>query len=193
MSTAGDGYFDGVADSAAADYAEYFESADGSELERGYFVSFAQGSECVEYGNSELVGIVSAAPAVVGDSQSLNHKGKYQKDEFGAYIREPVKLYDDDGVYTHTEMHKMLSEDFDPTQEYIPRSDRPEWSPIGLLGKLWVHVATGETIAIGDYVTSDSEGKAIKCLRMDSDSFRVMDINSEHNLVKVLYLSLIHI
>ena len=187
VSTAGDGYFDGVADSAAADYAEYFESSDGSELERGYFVSFAQGSECVEYGNSELVGIVSAAPAVVGDSQSLHYKGKYQKDEFGAYIREPVKLYDDDGVYTHTEIHKILSIDFDPTQEYLPRSDRPEWSPIGLLGKLWVHIATGETIATGDYVTSDIGGKAIKCLRTDSDSFRVMDINSDHNLVKVLY------
>jgi len=187
VSTAGDGYFDGVADSAAADYAEYFESADGSELERGYFVSFAQGSECVEYGNSELVGIVSAAPAVVGDSQSLHYKGKYQKDEFGAYIREPVKLYDDDGVYTHTEIHKVLSEDFDPTQEYLPRSERPEWSPIGLLGKLWVHLATGETIVTGDYVTSDSEGKAIKCLRADIDSFRVISINSERNLVRVLY------
>ena len=187
VSTTGDGYFDGAADLGNADYAEYFESADGSELERGYFVSFAQGSECVEYGNSELVGIVSATPAVAGDSQSLHYKGKYQKDEFGAYIREPVKVYDDAGVYTHTEMHKMLSEDFDPTQEYIPRSDRPEWSPIGLLGKLWVHLATGETIVTGDYVTSDSEGKAIKCLRTDTNSFRVISINNEHNLVRVLY------
>ena len=187
VSTTGNGYFDGAADLGNADYAEYFESADGSVLERGHFVSFAQGSECVEYGNSELVGIVSAAPAVVGDSQSLHYKGKYQKDEFGAYIREPVELYDDDGVYTHTEMHKMLSEDFDPTQEYIPRSDRPEWSPIGLLGKLWVHSATGETIATGDYVTSDIGGKAIKCLRTDTNSFRVISINNEHNLVRVLY------
>ena len=265
VSTAGDGYFDGAADLGNADYAEYFESADGSVLERGHFVSFAQGSECVEYGNSELVGIVSATPAIVGDSQSLHYTGKYKKDEFGAYIREsvtvtdelhnfsiyeqlPESTYDVDGellplglstwsvsiddsfesdmetfllevknkktqevletitdrstlgdvrtygfevdvygTYVHTLIDKVLSEDFDPTQEYIPRSDRPEWSPIGLLGKLWVHLATGEAIATGDYVTSDSEGKAIKCLRADTDSFRVISINSERNLVRVLY------
>lgn len=28
--------------------------------------------------------------------------------------------------------------DYDPSQEYVPRSDRQEWDPVGLMGKLWL-------------------------------------------------------
>ena len=250
VNTSGTGYFDGSADAGNADYAEYFESFDGSPLERGHFVSFVDGSDCLEYGNSNIVGIVSSSPAVVGDTQSLHYKGKYQKDEFDTYIRQSmpvimnihglivtkrddgvwevtigeslpvdmetfvfeiknkgtqevletitdvadvagVRVYDFEveatGSYTHPEIHKVLAVDFDETKEYIPRSDRPEWSPIGLLGKLWVYLATGETVTTGDYITSDTGGKAVKCLRSDADSFRVMEVNTEHSLVKVFY------
>ena len=187
VSDSGNVYLDGSTDSGSADYAEYFESFDGSPLERGYFVSFVDGSDCLEYGNANIVGIVSSSPAVVGDSQSMHYKGKYKKDEFDTYAKEPVKVYDEDGNYTHTEMDKVLSEDFDETQEYLPRSDRPEWSPVGLLGKLWVHLAAGEVVTTGDYITSDSGGKAIKCLRTDTDSFRVISVNTEYNLVRVFY------
>lgn len=244
----GNGYFDGSADVANADYAEYFESFDGTPLERGYFVSFVEGSDCVSYGNDNIVGIVSAAPAVVGDSQSLHYRGKYKKDEFETYIREPVTVTEElinisvrengthwvleagplpedaetflveiidtltqevletitdetdlrrlpayphpvevSASYTHTLIDKVLSPEFDEEQHYVPRSDRPEWSPIGILGKLWVHVAAGEVVAVGDYITSDTGGKAVKCLRSDANSYRVTSVNTEYNLVKVFY------
>jgi hypothetical protein len=249
VNSAGNGYFDGVADSGNADYAEYFESFDGAPLERGHFVSFVEGSSCLEYGNADIVGIVSSSPAVVGDSQSMHYKGKYKKDEFNTYIREPVvvteelhvlsahqqgeawevvtsgslpdemetflveiknketqevletltdeaaiagnRLYDFEveviGTYTHTMIDKVLSDTFDETLEYLPRSERPEWSPIGLLGKLWVYLAANEVVKVGDYITPDTGGKAVLCSRTDAKSFRVLNVNTEYSLVKVFY------
>ena len=32
----------------------------------------------------------------------------------------------------------ITNPDYDPTKEYIPRSQRPEWMPVGLLGKIYV-------------------------------------------------------
>jgi hypothetical protein len=249
VNSAGNGYFDGVADSGNADYAEYFESFDGTLLERGHFVSFVEGSNCLEYGNANILGIVSSSPAVVGDSQSLHYKDKYKKDEFNTYIREPVvvteklhvlsayqqgenwevvtsgslpdemetflveiknketqevletltdeaaiagnRLYDFEveviGTYTHTMIDKVLSDTYVETREYLPRSERPEWSPIGLLGKLWVYLAAGEVAKVGDYITSDAGGKAVLCKRTDANAFRVLDVNTEYSLVKVFY------
>ena len=249
VNQAGNGYFDGAADIGAADYAEYFESFDGTPLERGHFVSFVEGSNCLEYGNADIVGIVSSSPAVVGDSQSLHYKGKYKKDEFDTYIRETVvvteelhalfthqqgeawevvnsgslpgsvetflieiknketqevletiteeaalagdRLYDFEvevvGTYTHTMIDKVLSDTYDEALDYVPRSDRPEWSPVGLLGKLWVHLAADEIVKVGDYITSDTGGKAVLCARSDASAFRVLDVNNEFNLVKVFY------
>ena len=31
-----------------------------------------------------------------------------------------------------------MSDEFDPNREYIPRSQRKEWIPVGLLGKIYV-------------------------------------------------------
>lgn len=44
-----------------------------------------------------------------------------------------VKTHDADGKrFTH----RKLNPDYDPDQAYIPREDRPEWSAVGLVGKL---------------------------------------------------------
>jgi len=44
-----------------------------------------------------------------------------------------IKTHDDDGKrFTH----RKLNPDYDPNQSYIPREDRPEWSAVGLVGKL---------------------------------------------------------
>ncbi len=34
-------------------------------------------------------------------------------------------------------MEAKLNPEWDGTSEYVPRSERKEWSPIGLLGKLY--------------------------------------------------------
>ena len=36
----------------------------------------------------------------------------------------------------HTEIRQKLNPKYDNTKEYIPRSERPEWDAVGVLGKL---------------------------------------------------------
>jgi hypothetical protein len=43
-----------------------------------------------------------------------------------------------------TRDRQVLNPDYDPTQEYIPRENRPEWNIIGLLGQ--VPIKAGETV-----------------------------------------------
>ena len=39
-------------------------------------------------------------------------------------------------IPAHTERRQKLNPDYDPTQAYVPRSERPEWAAVGMLGKL---------------------------------------------------------
>ncbi|WP_280513972.1 peptidase G2 autoproteolytic cleavage domain-containing protein [Ruminiclostridium herbifermentans] len=38
----------------------------------------------------------------------------------------------------HTDYVPILNPDWDPSQEYIPREKRKEWSAVGMMGKLLV-------------------------------------------------------
>jgi hypothetical protein len=129
----GDGqvYTDGSTSmSTPADYAEYFEWADGNinnEDRAGYSVSLTNGTQIkIAESGEDVIGIVSANPAVVGDAAWNMWIGKYKKDQFNRYVR------DENG-------DRILSEDFDPESEYVSREERPEWSPVGLVGKLRMH------------------------------------------------------
>jgi hypothetical protein len=113
--------------SSPADYAEYFEWEDGNpdnEDRSGYSVSLVNGNKIkvAETGDT-VIGIVSGNPAVIGDAAWNMWTGKYQKDLFNRYLR------DENG-------DRILSEDFDPEAGYVSRENRPEWSPIGMVGKL---------------------------------------------------------
>ena len=54
-------------------------------------------------------------------------------DDNGEEVTETIVL-----VKKHTEIRQKLNPDYDSTQEYIPRSQRPEWAAVGLVGKLVV-------------------------------------------------------
>jgi hypothetical protein len=115
--------------------------------------------------NENIIGVVSGNPAIVADSAWNNWTDKYLKDEFNCYIREYHKVIewiDEKGelqskedwnlpedfiipenaiIKTHDDAgnrfdHKKLNPNYDPSVEYIPREERPEWSAIGLVGKL---------------------------------------------------------
>ncbi len=195
----GNGYFDGGADvGSASDYAEYFEWADGNSSDadrRGITVVMdgekirpATGSD----DTSKIIGVVSANPAVVGDSAWSEWQQAHLKDAYGSWVTEEKeylvwnkKGFNTDrrtGVKTEnpqpdiTDPHMspdyqvLVSEidfwksqgdefcpqwaidqnirikrksrtynpDYDKTKTYVPRSDRKEWSAIGLVGKLVV-------------------------------------------------------
>lgn len=101
LSSNGNGYFDGVADAGGADYAEYYEWADGNINEEdriGVSVIFVEGTDTIrpslpEDDPSKIIGIVSAMPAIVGNTASLSWGGMTKKDDFGRRVKRVIKLY----------------------------------------------------------------------------------------------------
>lgn len=128
-----------------ADYAEMFETVDGNPIDVGYFVT-ANG-EKIRKANSRdsyILGITSATPGVLGDAAKLEWKDKWVKDEWGRWVFREVTvapITDKAGnvvVPEQTEMQKVVNPEYDGTREYVPRSKRPEWVAVGLMGKLLV-------------------------------------------------------
>ena len=118
----GNGHFDGGADISAADYAEYFEWADGNpkkEDRRGYPVALTTGGKIKIATSSDdasdFIGIVSVEAAVVGDSAWSHWTGMHERDKFGQQIREDYELlcwgeYDEDtkAYAVQTTRQKMI-------------------------------------------------------------------------------------
>jgi hypothetical protein len=122
----GNGYADGSWNGGGADYAEYFEWADGNinnEDRRGYSVSLVNNKIKIAEQGENIIGVISSNPSIVGDAAWNKWSGKYLKDDFNSYI------LDEDG-------HRKLNPDYDEKAEYIPREQRLEWSVVGLMGKL---------------------------------------------------------
>jgi len=238
----GNGYFDGSADVGNADYAEYFQHVEDSCLDRGVFASLADGTNKVCAGNTDIIGIVSSDPAIVGDAQYFKWKDKYKTDEFGRKViekhirvdvveatvdeipdgndfktfvtelitsREPNNYFNLGEEQTLIELQdfpetcqvgeqitfnikyettdEVVNPNYDPDAEYVPRAERPEWSPIGLLGKLWVYKADLDVeYNVGDYVTSNTEGKAVITTKGDPlGAWRILEVSQ--NLLRVLF------
>ena len=192
----GNGRFDGGADiGAASDYAEYFEWADGNssnEDRRGITV-ILDGEKIRPATDSDdtskIIGVVSANPAVVGDSAWSEWQLAHLKDAYGSWVTEDKEylVWNKFGTFTDTDGVKkpnpqpdindynrdadyqvLVSEieaekaagrcpqaaidqniritrpsrtynpDYDPSRDYVPRSQRREWDAIGLVGKLVV-------------------------------------------------------
>jgi hypothetical protein len=110
----------------AGDYAEMFEWLDGNtgnEDRVGFSVSLSEGKLVKATSKEGVIGIISAAPSILGDSAELSWSGKWLVDSFGRRILDENNS-------------QILSPSYDPEAPYTPRSKRPEWSPVGLLGKL---------------------------------------------------------
>jgi hypothetical protein len=130
-----------------ADYAEMFETADGKLIDVGYFVTFDKEGDKIRKANAEdpfILGITSATPAVLGGAAELEWQDKWMKDEWGRWIFREVTvpaITSEEGVVIvpeRKEMQKLVNPEYDCTKSYIPRSKRPEWVAVGLLGKLLV-------------------------------------------------------
>lgn len=124
----GNGLCDGAWTGGGADYAEYFEWADGNlmnEDRRGYSVSLVGDKIKIASEGDTIIGVISGNPSAVGDSAWNHWSGKYLRDDFGSYLK------DDQG-------NRILNPNFSEEKEYVPRESRPEWSMVGLVGKLRV-------------------------------------------------------
>lgn len=176
--------------SSGADYAEMFEWLDGNpdnEDRRGLFVTLD--GEKIRLANSEddyIIGIVSASPTVVGDICSEEWHGMFKKDVFGADIWEDVEVPEEvleDGtvIPAHIEKQRVLTPEYDPTQEYVSRDERKEWATVGMFGKL-VAVDDG-TCKINEYCTVGENG--IATISKEKTSYRVMG-RIDENHIKIL-------
>lgn len=90
-SISGDIYSDGVVGAGAADYAEAFENVTpGSALPVGSLVARTGRKVRLATTGDEILGVVSANPAICGNSAPLDWQGRYQRDAFGKFLTESV-------------------------------------------------------------------------------------------------------
>ena len=144
--------------SSGADYAEMLEWLDGNvekEDRTGLFVTLEKDKIRVATPEDDyILGIVSACPSVCGDVRDDTWANMHLTDIYGQPILEEVEIPErteeivtvsEEGEevtetvvieQAHTEIRQKLNPEYDNTQEYIPRSERPEWDAVGVLGKL---------------------------------------------------------
>lgn len=133
---------------SGADYAEYFEWADGNpngDDRRGMIVML-KGDKIVPAQGDDFIGVISNNASVVGNCAEDYWHGKYVKDEFGSILRDENN-------------QPIISDKYDSTKQYIPRSARSEWTIVGLVGRLIVF--DDNSCNVGDYITT-VDGIAVK-------------------------------
>jgi hypothetical protein len=128
----GNAYCDGSWNGGGADYAEYFEWSDGNinnEDRVGYSVVL-DGNKIrkatSEDNTSNIIGVVSGNPFVVGDDAWSKWHEKYLKDDFGRYILEEYTITEWQEEITENETTKTISKSFEtdkiPSDEIIPEN-----------------------------------------------------------------------
>lgn len=162
-------YASGNYNASGADYAELFEWADRNpdgEDRAGRFVTLE--GEKIRLATPEddyIIGIVSGNPSVVGDVYDDQWQGLYLSDVFGRPIWEDVEEPDLIGPNgevlrpAHVKHRQKVNPAYNSEEKYIPRSQRPEWDAVGLLGKL-VAVDDG-TCKINGWCTVGTDGMAV--------------------------------
>lgn len=133
---------------SGADYAEYYEWADGNpnnEDRRGCFVTL-DGNK-IRKANADddyILGVISATPSIVGNTHSENWKSMYLTDVFGERLTEVVEVPEtiiegtDEVIPAHTEIRPIINPEYDPTKPYLGRDRRAEWDAVGTHGQLVV-------------------------------------------------------
>lgn len=199
----GNGDFAGTVASNGSDYAEYFEWKDGNpdnEDRVGYLVTLDEDKLVLADADDDIIGIVAATPTVLGDTAHMFWHGKYLRDDFGRIIKGEVEhtgerqkidpetgepMYDEDGnpimeEYTYTVVEPLINPEYDPDKQYKNRHARPEWTVVGLLGKLYVR--DDGTAVVNGYVTANN-GIATKSA--EKTNLRVLERVNDH-IIRVL-------
>lgn len=143
-----------------ADYGEMFESIDGQVIPYGTSVVLVGEKIRPAQDGETPFGVISATCAWVGDNGGNEWPKKYLRDEYGVMLYEdyqeeimqateevdeqgnPVMV--GTGEYV-TKQRPVINHDYDETQEYVLRENRPEWCVVGLIGK--VRIAKGQPTA----------------------------------------------
>ena len=135
----------GTMSSAGADYAEFFEWKDGNpeaEDRVGYIVSLDGDKIILANEGDYILGVVSGTATVLGDNPEWNWAKRWVTDDFGRIQYEDKVIHHeakgDIPAWDETIKAPITNPDYNPEQEYTKRADRPEWSAVGMMGKLYV-------------------------------------------------------
>lgn len=203
--TTGNGYFDGVADVGAADYAEYFE-ADGGPHAVGALLTRVGTKVRLADAGDRIIGVVAARPGVVGNGASLGWAGRYVLDEWGRPIWDSIpwvtwpKARAADGsveragyygpvdrapepipadAVRSVQRARRTHPDYEPGRPYKPRHVRPdEWTCVSLLGQ--VRVRVDATVEDGGDVFAGAGGVGT------SDQSKVAGVGAQLECMQIL-------
>jgi hypothetical protein len=145
LASDGEMYIDGATyNTGGADFAEMFETVDGNRIDVGYFVTLGVEDKIRIATSTDdyILGISSATPSLIGDSAGLSWHGHFVLDEWGRRTYHEVMIpgvKDQDGneIFSERiEIQPIINPEWEPQREYIPRKKRPEWVPVGIIGKI---------------------------------------------------------
>ena len=179
--------------SSGADYAEMFEWKDGNKKNEdriGKFVTLdGDKIKLATDQDDYILGVVSGNPSIIGDSHDDQWAGMFEKDMYGRPVYEKVTIpeeKDEEGNIISPETindQLKVSDKYKNDEEYIPRSKRPEWTAIGLLGKL-ICIDDG-TAEINGYVRQNEN--SIATHSEEKTKYRVMKrIDEKHIQIMIL-------
>ena len=169
-----------------SDYAEYFESVNGEAIPSGMIVALEGDKIRIANEEDDLLGVISETAGVVLGGSDFSWHGRYKKTEFGGYVYEDFKEPDTGEII----QVQALNPDYDEVldSEYIPRSERPEWNVVGLVGQVYVRV--NEDVSPGDWITA-REGIGIQS--ENKTGWKVMRITSPFDEEKGYAVALVFI
>ena len=191
-----------ITGSTTADYAEFFEWTDNNSQNEdrvGYFVTFDKGKK-IKIASAEddyILGIVSGAPFVLGNGDCDVWNGIIIRDEFNRIQYEPAPKYryneetkeeelvfDEQGNQIYEGMKPVYNSNYDASQVYIPRRDRAEQAPVGMLGVL--SVRDDGTCEVNGYCTVAEGGIATKATSESINKYRVIG-RKTNNVIEVVF------
>ena len=177
----------------ASDYAECFEWYDGNKDKEdriGYIVTLEGNKIRFADSTDDILGIISGTAGVIGNAAELDWKDRYLTDEYGRIIYDEIELEqttcdpnDPEKEIVETIRRKVprINPDFDSTLEYVPRTERPEWGVVGLMGQIYVR--DNGLAVIGGYVTPT---RGIATPSLEPTRMRVMERINDH-IIRVFF------
>lgn len=176
----------GTMSSAGADYAEFFEWKDGNpeaEDRVGYIVSLDGDKIILANEGDYILGVVSGTATVLGDNPEWNWAKRWVTDDFGRIQYEDKVIHHEaEGeipAWDETIKAPIVNPDYDPDKKYIKRADRPEWSAVGMMGKLYVRddgtcQVNGFAKPINGVATASTSGNMRVIERVSDNVIRVV-------------------
>ena len=132
-----------------ADFAEWYESFDGKEIPFGTPVVFVPKTDLIAPAgkNQTPFGVVTLSASFIANSAEEHWQDMFLRDNRGRIILETYTEEVDHPDPTPENpkntkkvlqpgKRQKLNPAYDPNKPYIPRSERKEWHPIGLTGKV---------------------------------------------------------